>query len=264
MAIAISEKLQEALRVDKSSCSVADMSTDEDVNAPEARRVLAANLLRLRNQRGYSLRELSAVLEQIGRPINPDGLNRVEKGGRNVTSDELIALAIVLGVTPNRLLLPDEDRRARVALAPTVVVEQDQAWGWADGTTLPLQITRALNPEGRGRDFFAAQEDFARAARPAAERVHSGTTVSRTAADVQMRIRALIGWMAEFEQEQRAAGRVEPSYDYLGFSIEALELATARLQADLAELMSNARRLRAETTPAGTPLPPLADDDGDR
>lgn len=68
---------------------------------------IAINLADLRKVRQLSLRELSSVLDQLGCPINPDGLNRIEHRRRKVTVEELLALAIALEVTPARLLRED-------------------------------------------------------------------------------------------------------------------------------------------------------------
>ncbi len=77
-----------------------------------AGRVVAHNVKRFRIAAGLSLRDLEALLRQAGRPIHLAGLFRIEKGERRVDIDELAALALLLGVTPTRLLVPDaaEDR----------------------------------------------------------------------------------------------------------------------------------------------------------
>lgn len=76
------------------------MSTDE---------VIGANLARIRRSRpGLSLRKLAERLAAVGRPINADSINRAEKGRRQVSAAELIALAEVLGVSPVTLLMPPD------------------------------------------------------------------------------------------------------------------------------------------------------------
>jgi transcriptional regulator with XRE-family HTH domain len=218
-----------------------------------------ANVAHIRGDRGLKYTELSDRLEALGRAIPVLGLSRIERGERRVDADDLVALAIALGVTPNRLLLSDEDGKTEVALTPAVVVSQSQAWAWADGSAIPIAIVAALRPGGRGRDYFAAQEDFALNARPTFERAHGRSRASEAVGDVRQRIRALVEWMAEYERARQGHGKVEPAYDYLGSTLEALGLALTRLQAELAELMSEARRLRTETTPPGTLPPPSVD-----
>lgn len=97
---------------------------------------MAQNLKRLRTARHLSLRELSARLEDT-QPINPDGLNRAEKGTRQVSADELTALAAVLGVNPSALLLPI-DAHGDVEISGAGKVPADAAWDWMDGKG-PLQ-----------------------------------------------------------------------------------------------------------------------------
>jgi transcriptional regulator with XRE-family HTH domain len=67
---------------------------------------LIVNLEHLRQLRGLSCRKLSADLQKAGRPIPPLGLARIARAERRVDVDELVALAAVLGVTPDALLAP--------------------------------------------------------------------------------------------------------------------------------------------------------------
>ncbi|MFJ6846404.1 helix-turn-helix domain-containing protein [Streptomyces griseoluteus] len=95
---------------------------------------VAANIARLRERRALTTRQLSGELERAGRSIPASGITRMEKGERVVTADELVALAVIFGVSPSALLLPLKD-------APTDVVEvtgagevsAEDAWDWADG-----------------------------------------------------------------------------------------------------------------------------------
>lgn len=64
------------------------------------------NLVRLRGEMGHS--ELSRRLAAAGRPIAPLGLRRLEAGERRVDVDDLMALAVVLDVSPLALLLPPD------------------------------------------------------------------------------------------------------------------------------------------------------------
>lgn len=65
---------------------------------------VAENLKRLRGR--VPVRELSARLEALGRPILPSGITKIEQGSRRVDVDDLVALAQALEVSPMRLLLP--------------------------------------------------------------------------------------------------------------------------------------------------------------
>lgn len=69
----------------------------------------------LRRQRRLSLNELSDLMSEAGRPVLPNGLHRIEQGGRRVDVDDLVALAACLGVAPGVLLGSEE--RASVLIA---------------------------------------------------------------------------------------------------------------------------------------------------
>jgi transcriptional regulator with XRE-family HTH domain len=87
----------------------------------------------IREARKLSVRDLSALLADLGRPILASGISKIEQGQRRVDTDELIALAIALGVTPSSLLLPPVADDSPAELAATVNVPSSKAWRWADG-----------------------------------------------------------------------------------------------------------------------------------
>ena len=101
---------------------------------PTARRV-AENLRRIRQERGLGYAELSRRLEKTGHPIRDTGLLKAEKGSRGVDVDDLAALAVALGTTPNRLLLPDlkADAAADSEITPGVLAPASLLWAWAEG-----------------------------------------------------------------------------------------------------------------------------------
>src|SRR4051794_23808402 len=116
-----------SLRVRQVGPSVCFMETD----SPGTR--VAHNVRALRDARGMSVRDLSARMAEIGQPLLPSGITKIEQGQRRVDADDLMALAVALGVTPNRLLLTDEIADDTVHLTPAVVVSQVAAWWWATG-----------------------------------------------------------------------------------------------------------------------------------
>lgn len=80
--------------------------------------IVAKNLERLRGAVSYA--DLSRRLKFLGHEIAPLGLRRIEAGARKVSTDDLIALAIVLDVSPLALLLPSsEDGESQVEYLPS-------------------------------------------------------------------------------------------------------------------------------------------------
>lgn len=120
----------------------------------------------LRQARGLSLRGLSALLGDLGRPVLPIGLSRLENGQRKVDAADLVALAVALGVNPSALLLPRHVAADEVVeLTPAVRQRAALAWAWMDGR-LPLPpelIAEGTNVVVTPGDRFA---DFMRHARP--------------------------------------------------------------------------------------------------
>jgi hypothetical protein len=67
-----------------------------------------ANIQRLRAAQNLGYTKLARILdEEIGRSIPELGLRRIESGDRRVDVDDLMALAVALGVSPITLLMSD-------------------------------------------------------------------------------------------------------------------------------------------------------------
>jgi transcriptional regulator with XRE-family HTH domain len=132
---------------------------------PSGRRV-AANLKQLRGR--VPVRELSARLAKVGRPILPSGVTKIEQGSRRVDADDLVALALVLDVTPNRLLLTDGIEGDRIDLAPAFEPwTRHEAWGWACGDHLMVHDAAGDDiADFRPSTLTARYERFARVNRP--------------------------------------------------------------------------------------------------
>lgn len=120
-----------------------DTPTNDSAHGGTTHERVAENVKALRQRRGLSQAELSRRLDALGNPIGVSALSKVENGTRRVTVDDLVALAISLDVTPNRLLLfedvepvpPDPQFRDEepVDLAGSVSVDAWEAWSWATG-----------------------------------------------------------------------------------------------------------------------------------
>lgn len=82
----------------------------KDLSGGPTSDAVRANVRRLRDQMELSYAELSRRLEARGHPLAVLALRRIEDGERRVTVDDLSALAVVFGVTPNALLRPPDSR----------------------------------------------------------------------------------------------------------------------------------------------------------
>lgn len=104
---------------------------------------VAENVKRIRERRNMTIYSLSGALEKAGRPITPSAVAKIERQQRQVSVDDLVALAVVLGVSPSALLLPLHDApHETVAVTGGGTVAADTAWDWADGQR-PLHIVGA-------------------------------------------------------------------------------------------------------------------------
>jgi len=99
-----------------------------------------ANVKRLRDARNLGFTKLARILEEIGRPIPELGLRRIESGARRVDADDLVALAVALGVSPITLLMPEADMKD----SPVTITGEElelhasRVWAWLNGSdTLP-------------------------------------------------------------------------------------------------------------------------------
>lgn len=196
------------------------------------------NVRQLRDRLSY--RELSERLEQLGRPIPTLGLSRIENGARRVDADDLVALALALGVNPDRLLLPaDAPDDQDVGLTPAVKARPFQAWAWARGQQQLLAAEVAL---GRGdRPFREGQAEFLRKSLPPSERLRESHTAVKAAQDVLARVQGLLEWQGE--RDQAAALRPGEDPDPNGVVARFagdLRRALARLNAEVDDLVEGA------------------------
>lgn len=68
---------------------------------------VSENVKRFRTElRGWTLAELSARMEAVGRPMTGNTLSTIENGTRRIDVDDLIALSAALEVSPAVLLMP--------------------------------------------------------------------------------------------------------------------------------------------------------------
>lgn len=105
---------------------------------------VARNVSRLRKAIGLNYTDLSTRLANIGRDIPPLAVRRIEEGNRRVDVDDLVALAIALGVSPATLLMPAHeaaDSPVSVTGAESLVTARS-AWYWLAGQDpIPPMVT---------------------------------------------------------------------------------------------------------------------------
>jgi transcriptional regulator with XRE-family HTH domain len=137
---------------------------------PPSKRV-AANLRSIRRERDVTTAALSQRLAAIGHPIADTGITKTEKGDRRVDADDLVAIALALGVTPNTLLMPEVwflDAPETYQLTPAVSGNVEQLWQWAQGESpLRLPVPDLPSPlDGHGAmDFVIRSRPYLAAAR---------------------------------------------------------------------------------------------------
>jgi transcriptional regulator with XRE-family HTH domain len=108
------------------------MATRKIQRDPTSERV-CRNITELRKERKMSLAGLADRLRDVGRPILRSGLHKIENGDRRVDVDDLVAIALALDTSPNRLLLGPVAEDEKIELARGVPATGRQAWSWARG-----------------------------------------------------------------------------------------------------------------------------------
>ena len=151
------------------------------------------------------MRGLSERLGELGQPLLPSGITKIEKQERRVSTAELVAIAVALEVSPVRLLLPVTDPRQEIAVTPNVVATQAQAWAWALAQS-PL-LSALPEEELDTRDPWALLDDFRRRSLPNYERLRSQHAAVQAANDVLHSIREVLN-RAEHPEEYETEDRL--------------------------------------------------------
>jgi len=100
---------------------------------PVGQRV-AQNIKGLREARGLNQTELAAAVKRLGRPVTRSAVSKTEEAKRRIDVDDLVAFALALRATPNRLLLPKTaDGEKSYDVTPDYQVSELAAWLWALG-----------------------------------------------------------------------------------------------------------------------------------
>lgn len=142
--------------------------------------IVAQQIRTYRQAKGWSIRELSEACAKYGAvQLTQSSLANIERGrdvsaqrkGREVSVDELLALAVVLGVPPMALLLPVEDDADRasvttVQVTPTVAASWYIFAGWLRAQWgLSHDLSANQNSKGwRVKNFFLVMDRYTAAA----------------------------------------------------------------------------------------------------
>lgn len=136
-----------------------------------------ANVRRLRERRGVSQAQLARQTADTSRPLASTAINEIENGARRVDVDDLLTLAVALGVNPNALLMPDRiGDDLDVEVSGAAPVNSARAWQWARGHA-PLVENPSTN-EG-GADVSAGSASFRMLIEPRALPPRSVVTTER-------------------------------------------------------------------------------------
>jgi transcriptional regulator with XRE-family HTH domain len=141
---------------------------NETTSAPVGARV-RERVRQLRRERGLDLRGLSDRLAEEGRPISLGQLSKLELGQRRVDVDDLVALAVVLNVTPSQLLMPEPPEEGEdqvVALTPHRRAGWHRAWRWMCGDRWLDDATRPGKDADDLQAEAGAEAEWYYAARP--------------------------------------------------------------------------------------------------
>ena len=100
---------------------------------PVGQRV-AQNIKGIREARGLNQTELAEAAKRLGRPVTRSAVSKTEEAKRRIDVDDLVAFALALRATPNRLLLPKTaDAEKPYDITPDYRVSELDAWLWALG-----------------------------------------------------------------------------------------------------------------------------------
>jgi len=127
----------------------------------ETGHTVAANIKRLRGAMQY--KQLAEKLAEVGRPIAELGLRKIESAERKVDVDDLMAFAIVFGVSPLTLLMPEyASNQAETRITGTSTsVSSLRAWSWAKcETPLPSNESDAMQNDNDVAGMLDASELF--------------------------------------------------------------------------------------------------------
>ena len=156
-------------------------------------RTVAARVSQMRSSRGLTFAALSKRLGDAGHPIPALGLRRIEAGARNVSADDLMALAAALEISPVRMLVSDDwTDPLGTGLPPDLEREEFVEW---------VFDRRAISRPERVRFYREEAED-------AGQKFDFFMTFAERAAEEADRERLREDALVQAERRQRALSRL--------------------------------------------------------
>lgn len=110
-------------------------------DVPKVSGIFPRRLSWWRDNRRLTTQKLADLMDELGEPIHPSAITKIEKGRREVTLDEWIAFSAALNVPPVALILPLDGKPSRVHLTRKSEIHPHLALEWAIGQE-PLVNTR--------------------------------------------------------------------------------------------------------------------------
>ncbi|KOG77350.1 hypothetical protein ACZ90_59415 [Streptomyces albus subsp. albus] len=199
------------------------------------------NVERLREARKMTKKDLSERVGALGRSIPPLGISRIEAGTRRIDTDDLVALALALNVSPLTLLLPDAWDEEQVRLTASVRLSTRTAWLWAQGqmpaSELPLADEGAGPEEAQeqGRIHYDLEESYRALTLPPERRQAANHPANREAEGAAAMVEQLVE-VSEKRGDNAAAVRR---------SLRAARLRLKKLEAELEQIELTSEELAA-------------------
>lgn len=193
------------------------MAGRENPQGPTAQTV-RANIAEFREAAELTYAEMSRRLDEAGRPIPPLGLRRIEAGERRVDVDDLTAIAVVLDVSPMRLLLPGVQSAAIDGEATgTGIHSTHDLWVWALGYKrlgVPLVGSRDYARRSAPRHILSRRERAERRATWLSDQLdHVRQKISEISAVGKDDQFAAEGLLRRYHDEIDALNAMDPSND---------------------------------------------------
>jgi transcriptional regulator with XRE-family HTH domain len=220
----------------------------QEVDAPTASQVLAAELPNVRKRQGLTAEDLALRVKLHGGKLDRAAISKIENRLRDVSLDDAILLAVALGISPLHLFVPRDDD-AFVAVAPAWNVAAALARRWVRGEQpLQFQDDRVYRTEVPESEWATRNERLVQAQHEADAAVRRWR-VAREMANT------IIEELAEFDRKHPASSplplmkpnqmvrlesRLGVAYEQIAEAKVEVEDAEARLRAIRDETQTNA------------------------